>query len=405
MKNSRIIKSAFLGLSRNKTRTFLMMLGIIIGITAITMVISIGLGAEKRVMKRVKKFGLESMMIFAGGGRQMGQPSSGKPTTTLTERDAGAIRDQIPGVEDVAPFNRKGDGMVKYQEKSVTTRVFGVTPSWAPVWDWYARRGRFIQPEDQSTRARVCVIGPTLQKDLMGEEDPIGKQIRIANVPFEVVGIMETRGTSPGGGDMDNRVYIPLSTFMRRVANVDYIAGIKTRLNSRADLEHTPASIRSLLRQRHSLAPGEPDDFRVITPTEVTEMAGKVAGTFNIFLVVVAAVSLIAGGFVIANIMLISVSRRKSEIGLRKAIGAENRNIRFQFMLETLVVTLAGGVAGIVLGFLGALIFRNVTGTPVSVSWESIAAGVAFSAAVGLIAGIQPARRASRLQPIEALRS
>jgi len=403
MKSSRIVKSAVRGLNKNKLRTFLMMIGIVVGITAVTMVVSIGLGAENRVMNRVNKFGFESMMVFAGGGREMGG-SSQQPTTTLKIRDAEAIKLQIPEVTEVAPFNRKGDGTVKYQEKSVTTRVFGVTPSWAPVWDWYAARGRFIEREDQEKMGRICVIGPTLRKELMGERDPIGEQIRIGNVPFEVVGIMEQRGTSPGGGDMDDRVYVPLSTFLRRVANVDYIAGIKIRLDSGENFEQVTSSIKSLLRERHKLAPGEPDDFRIITPDAVKEFAGSVAGTFNIFLVLVAAISLIAGGFVIANIMLISISERRPEIGLRKAVGARNEDIRFQFLLEAVAVTLAGGAVGIVLGFTGALIFRTISGMPVSVSWEGVMIGIVFSAVVGSIAGIQPARKAARLEPIEALR-
>ncbi len=403
MKSGRIVKSAVRGLNKNKLRTFLMMIGIVMGITAVTMVVSIGLGAENRVMNRVKKFGLESMMVFAGGGREMGG-SSQQPTTTLTIRDTEAIKLQVPGVTEVAPFNRKGDGTVKYREKSVTTRVFGVTPAWAPVWDWYAARGRFIEREDEEQMARICVIGPTLRKELMGESDPIGEQIRIANVPFEVVGIMEQRGTSPGGGDIDDRAYIPLSTFLRRVANVDYIAGIKIRLDSGEDFEQATSSIKNLLRERHKLAPGEPDDFRIIIPDEVKEFAGSVAGTFNIFLVLVAAISLIAGGFVIANIMLISISERRAEIGLRKAIGARNEDIRFQFLLEAVAVTLAGGAAGIVLGFTGALIFRTISGMPVSVSWEGVVIGIVFSAVVGSIAGIQPARKAARLEPIDALR-
>lgn len=403
MKNTRIVKSAFRGLGKNKLRTFLMMIGVVIGITAITLVISVGLGAEERVMDRVKKFGLESIMVFAGGGREMGHPS-GERITTLKIRDAEAIKQQIAGVQNVAPFNRKGETMVKYQETSITIPLFGVTASWAPVWDWYATRGRFIQEEDEARMARVCVIGPTVKEDLFGDRSPLGEQFRIGNVLFEVIGIMESRGTSPGGGDMDNHIFIPLSTFMRRIANVDYIAGIKIRLNTAEDMEQTSASIQSLLRDRHKLAEGELDDFRIVTPTEVTEFAGKVAGTFNIFLVLVAAISLIAGGFVIANIMLISVSERRGEIGLRKAIGARKRDIRFQFLLETVAVTLTGGVIGILLGFAGALIFRTITQIPVSVSWESVALGIAFSAVVGLVAGLQPAKRASELQPIEALR-
>ncbi|MDW7681602.1 MAG: ABC transporter permease, partial [bacterium] len=347
--------------------------------------------------------GLESMMVFAGGGREMGQPG-GEQVTTLKLADAEAILRDIPEVSGTAPFNRLPGRTIKFQERAHTATIFGVTQDWSWVWDWGTAQGNFITRENEQRLERVCVIGKTVKQEVFGDANPIGEQIRIGNVLFEVIGVLESRGTSPGGGDMDNRILIPLTTFMRRIANVDYIAGIKIRLHSAENMEQTSASIQNLLRERHKLAPGEPDDFRIITPTEVTQFAGKVAGTFNIFLVLVAAISLIAGGFVIANIMLISVSERRGEIGLRKAIGARNQDIRFQFMIETIAVTLTGGIIGIVLGFSGAFGFRAITQIPVSVSWESVALGIVFSAVVGLIAGLQPAKRAAALQPIEALR-
>ncbi len=403
MKTGRIVQSSFRSLGKNKLRTFLMMIGIVIGITAVTIVVSAGLGAQKRVMSRVEKFGSKSMMVFAGGGREIGR-SSGEQVTTLKRGDSDAMLREIRTIAGAAPFNRLPGRTVSYRESSGTATVFGVTADWDVVWDWGAAQGRFIADEDEQRMARVCVIGRTVLQELFGEHDPIGEQVRIGNVPFEVVGVLEAKGTSPGGGDMDNRVVIPLSTFMRRVANVDHIAGIKVLLHDGREMDRTGETIRGLLRERHVLAPGEPDDFRIITPTEVTEFAEKVAGTFNIFLVLVAAVSLVAGGFVNANIMLISVSERRGEIGLRKAVGALDRDIRFQFTLESVAVTLTGGIVGIALGFAGALALGSVTDIPVAVSWQGVALGIVFSTMVGLIAGIQPARRAAALQPVDALR-
>ncbi|MCK5145671.1 ABC transporter permease [bacterium] len=404
MKTARIIKSSFMGLGKNKLRSFLMMIGIVIGITAVTIVVSAGLGAQKKVMTRVKKFGLESLMVFAGGGRETGRPSSGQPVTTLKLSDAETIKSTIPAIAEVAPFNRQGGGMIKYKEKSSTAMIFGVTPTWAPVWSWYTEDGDFISDEDNSRMARVCVIAPTLQKELFGDANPIGEQIRIGNVLFQIKGIMEARGISPGGGDMDNRVYVPLSTYMRRIANVDYIAGIKIRLDDVEKMNEVVVDIQSILRERHVLAHDEPDDFRVITPKAVTEFAKKVTGTFNIFLVLVAGISLISGGFVITNIMLIAVTERRHEIGLRLAVGARSRDIRFQFLLETIAITFSGGVIGVLLGFFGAFILRLATAIPVLISWEGIVLGIVFSSLVGLISGIQPAKRASDLQPVDALR-
>jgi putative ABC transport system permease protein len=405
MKTNRLLKIALTGLGRNKLRTFLMMIGIVIGIMALTLIISAGIGAQDRVMERVKKFGLESIMVFAGGGTVMGQPSGGQATATLKIEDAEVIKREVSTVTEVAPFNRKAVAEVKYLDKSTNAAVFGITPNYAYVWDWDAETGDFISEEDMANLNRVCLLGPTVKKELFGEENPIGQQIRLGNIQFEVKGVMQPKGTSPGGGDMDNRVNIPLTTFMRRFANVEYIAGIKILLNSPKEMAQTADNIRAILRERHTIAAGMPDDFSITTPTEVTKFAEKVAGTFNIFLALVAGIALIAGGVVVANIMLISVNERKKEIGLRRAVGARSKDIMLQFLFEATAVTLAGGLFGIVLGGIGAKILGFMTGMPVSVSWEGIALGIVSSSLVGIIAGIQPAKHASKLLPVDALRS
>ncbi|MDZ7722191.1 MAG: ABC transporter permease [candidate division KSB1 bacterium] len=405
MKTNRLFKIAYIGLGRNKLRTFLMMIGIVIGITALTLIVSAGLGAQKRVMDRVKKFGLHSMMVFAGGGRERGQPVGEGPTTTLTLRDAKAIKREVNGIAEVAPFSRKGNAEIKYLDQSTTAAVFGITPSWAYVWDWDVQSGDFISQTDMDHLNRVCLVGPTVQKELFGDTNPVGQHLRIGNVQFEVKGVMQPKGTSPGGGDMDNRINIPLTTFMRRVANVDYTFGIKILLTSAGEMDQAAENITAMLRERHVISPGMPDDFRIVTPDEVTEFAGKVAGTLNIFLALVAGIALISGGVVVANIMLISVNERKKEIGLRRAVGARRKDIKLQFLVEAAVVTSAGGVLGIILGGIGARILQIITGMPVLLSWEAIVLGVVCSGLVGIIAGMQPASRASRLQPVESLRS
>jgi putative ABC transport system permease protein len=405
MKTGRLIGVSFKQLGKNKLRSFLMMIGVVIGIIALTLVVSAGLGAQKRIMERVKKFGLDSLMVFSGGGREMGRPSGELPVASLKLDDAQALREEIRGIQELAPFNRKGQAEIIFQERSATATVFGVTPAWVPVWDWDAREGDFITEEDMDGLARVAVLGETVKQELFGSLNPIGEFIRVGNIQFEVKGIMEIKGTSPGGGDMDNRVYIPLTTFMRRVANVDYLAGIKVRLDSHKEIDSVALEIQSLMQERHLIAPGMPDDFTVRKPDEVKEMAERVAGTFSILLVIIAGISLVAGGVVVSNIMLISVSERKKEIGLRKAVGARRKHILFQFLLESTVVTLTGGALGIVLGVAGTRLMVMLTGMPASVSWEIIAVGVICSSLVGMIAGVQPARRASALQPTEALRS
>lgn len=404
MKTNRIILNALKSLGKNKLRSFLMMIGIIIGIFALTLIVSVGFGAKELVMERVNKFGMESLMIFAGGGVQLGQMNANQGSTTLKAEDAEYLEREISEIKGVAPFGRKRNSELKYFEKSFTSMVLGITPSYASIWNWDVTQGEFVTDEDMKTLNRVCLIGPTVQKELFGDTYPIGEQIRIGNIQFEVKGILESKGTSPGGGDMDNRIMIPLTTFMRRVANIDYLSGVKVLLYNPKDIDVTVEKISQVLRERHSLAEGVPNDFTVITPTEVTKMAEKVSGTFNIFLALLAGLSLITGGFVIANIMTISVNERKKEIGLRKAVGAGSKKIVAQFLVEALAVTISGGIIGIVLGGAGAIILGIVMQMPVSVSWESILVGVISSSAVGIFAGIQPAKKAARLNPIEALK-
>ena len=404
MKTKRIILNSLKSLGKNKLRSFLMMIGIIIGIFALTLIVSVGFGAKDLVMERVNKFGTESLMIRAGGGVQISQMNAAQGSTTLKLEDAEYLEREIPEIKGVAPFSSKGNADVKYFEKSTTATVIGCTASYATAWNWDVTEGEFITDEDMITLNRVCLIGPTVQKELFGDNYPIGEQIRIGNIQFEVKGILESKGTSPGGGDMDNRIMIPLTTFMRRVDNIDYLSAVKVLLHNSKEMNTTVEKINQGLRERHNLAVGVPDDFTIITPTEVTKMAEKVSGTFNIFLALLAGLSLITGGFVIANIMTISVNERKKEIGLRKAVGASSKNIVTQFLVEALAVTVSGGIIGIVLGGVGAIILGIVMQMPVSVSWESILVGVVSSSAIGIFAGIQPAKKAARLNPIEALK-
>ncbi len=404
MKTQRLIVSALKSLGKNKLRSFLMMIGIIIGVIALTLIVSVGVGAKQQVMERVNKFGPESLMIFAGGGTQLSQITVDQGNTTLKPDDVDYLKREISGIKDIAPFSRKGNMDIKYFEKSAAVTVLGCTPAYAPVWNWDVTGGEFINDEDMKTLNRVCLIGPTVQKELFGDIDPIGEQIRIGNIHFEVKGILESKGTSPAGGDMDNRIMIPLSTFMRRVANVDYISAAKVLLYSSGEMNMTVEKINQILRERHSLAEGTPSDFTVVTPVEVTKMAEKVSGTFNIFLTLLAGLSLLTGGFVIANIMTISVNERKKEIGLRKAVGASSRKIVLQFLFEALAVTVSGGIIGIVFGAAGAFVLGTAMQIPVSVSGATILTGVISSGIVGIIAGIQPAKKAAKLNPVEALK-
>jgi putative ABC transport system permease protein len=404
MKKDRNIKAAVKSLLHYKFRTFLMMIGVVIGIAALTMVVSAGLGSQKRVIDRVKKFGLQSIIVWAGGG-VTSQSTGGTPTNTLTLADAEAVKQEIPSVGSVAPIGRKSGVEIKYQDKSATTNVWGTTPSWVAAWDWDVTEGDFIDEEDMTSLNRVCILGTTVYKALFDSlANPVGARIMIGSVPFEVKGVMQSKGTSPRGGDMDNRIFVPLSTFMKRVDNVDYISAIKVLLNTPGDVDKTVSQVNALLRNRHQLSAGQPDDFNIVTPTEITKVAKKVAGTFNILLIIVSGIALIAGGVVIANIMLLSVNERRREIGLRLAVGAQPSDIHRQFLMEAVIVTLVGGVAGLLLGALGIELMRQFSKMPLVISWASVALGLVFSGVVGIVAGYQPAKRAASVQPVEALR-
>jgi len=407
MKTRRMIGQALRGLNRNRLRTFFMMAGIMVGITVLTVVASAGMGARERIMDRVRVFGLENMMIWAGGPTDQSQIGGMGSTVTATLKieDAEAIRSEIDGVWEVAPFSRGGQTNVRWRDRSFESPVFGVTPEWADVWNWYVDQGSFITHEDNEILARTAAIGPTVVRELFGDEDPMGQVIQVGGVPFEITGIMLEKGTSAGGGDMDNRVFVPLTTYMRRVANVNYLSAIRVQVEGVREMEPAAADIAALLRERHNLGEGIPDDFRVTTPTEVTAMVEEMQGTFNLFLILVAGIALVVGGVVVANIMLLSVSERRKEIGLRRAVGARARHIHGQFLLESVAVTFLGGIAGLLLGVAGNLLMERITGTPTLLTWHVMAVGVLFSTVVGLAAGLHPARKAAAMTPVDALRS
>ncbi len=403
MKTTRIIASGFRIMRRNKLRTFFMMIGIIVGITSLTLIFSLSKGAEKMIMNRVEKFGLNSILIQSGGGREVGL-SKGGLTTTLTLDDLKAIQNEIQNVAEISPLQLITGRDTKYMGKTASAVVIGATPEWEEVWDWSVTDGEFIDQHDMATTARVALIGLTAAGELFGSNDPIGEQIHIGNVAFEIKGVLEPKGTSPGGGDMDNRIMIPLSTLMRRMMNVDYIASAKLLIYDTDQINDSIEDIGMILRERHHLADQEPDDFRLVGPTQVMELATKIAGTFNLFLILVSGLSLIVGGIVVANLMLISVNERKGEIGLRKAIGARSQDILTQFLAETTVITVIGGIIGILLGLAGAEVLDKLIALPASISWEALVLGLLFSSIVGIAAGMMPARRAATLDPIESLR-
>ncbi|HDL17449.1 MAG TPA: FtsX-like permease family protein, partial [Bacteroidetes bacterium] len=322
----------------------------------------------------------------------------------LTQKDLRDIS-SIDGVKIVTPFQVKLNMPIKYQNLFTTATVMGVMPNWVDAWKRGASKGDFIQTEDVELLKKVCVIGQTVKKELFPDSNPIGAELLIGKVKFRVQGILQKRGASPAGTDFDNLVIIPFSTASRRLMNQPkYIAMIRVIVDDPSHLKIISQQISQILRRNHHLASQEEDDFKLTSSTQIVKMIKSVSGTLHIFLLLIAGLSLLVGGIVIMNIMLISVSERKHEIGLRKAVGARSKDILLQFILESLVITLTGGILGFIVGILGVKIMEWVTNMPAVVSWEALALAFGFSFIVGIIFGVQPARKASRLDPVEALR-
>jgi len=390
------------GLGKYKTRTFLMMLGVIVGIATLTVVVSISKGMQIKVMQSIKSFGPNAVMVSAGGGKMFGPPED--RVTSLTLADAAALREGVPGVRNVAPFTVNIEQNVIAGSRSTSSPVVGVTPEFATAWQWEAERGEFISDEDTASLSRNAVIGQTVARELFGDQDPIGETLRVNTTTFTVVGVLARRGMSPMGMDMDRRVMIPLTTAMRKMYNVDHLGMIRLYLDDASGLDAASAAAASILAERHRIAPPDENDFRIINTMSMATMASGVAKTLGTFLGLLSLVSLIVGGVVIANIMFVSVGERRKEIGIRRAFGATARDIRMQFLGEALLVTTAGGVAGMLLGLALSFGFARMKNMPTVISWEPFVLALVFSSLVGVLAGLQPARRAAALDPVEAIR-
>jgi putative ABC transport system permease protein len=403
MRLLRMGRQAAAAMGDNKTRTFLMMLGIIIGVATLTMITSSVLGARAKVMKNVGKFGFDQLAVLAGSGKKLGVFRT-LDVTTLTVEDAEAIETEIRNIREVTPQINRRDVPVKRGNLSSYATLVCANPNWTSVWKTRASKGRFISDEDISRVARVAVIGQTMVKDLFEGQDPIGEQILINNLPFKVVGILEKRGTSPAGVDMDGRILIPLTTGQKRVFNRDHLVMIKVALKEPGKMEATVKDLRGLLRERHHLQGGVEDDFTIATPKQVMKMASKISASLTLFLILVSAISLVVGAIVIANIMFIGVNERRAEIGIRRAVGARKRDILFQFLAESLFIALGGGIIGIILGLLALKALALSMKMPSALMWQPIVLALVSALLVGLLAGIQPARKAAGMNPIDVLK-
>ncbi len=400
-----IIRIAFRALARNKARAALTMLGIIIGVSAVIAMVGIGQGAQATVQAQIESMGTNLLFVSAGaqnvGGVRSGTGDSG--TNTLTVEDLEAIRREVPSVAMVTPtVNARSQLVVGNQNWN--TSVQGVSEEFTGIRKWDVQSGAFFTDADVRTAARVIVIGQTIADNLFPGADAVGQTIRVANLPFRVVGVMTRKGQDPQGRDQDDTAFAPYTSVQKKIlgsprVQVAYVSAISQDATYTAQ-----AQITELLRQRHKLSANDPNDFSVRNMTDVAEAANETNSTMTILLGCIAGVSLLVGGIGIMNIMLVSVTERTREIGIRMAIGARSSAVRTQFLIESIVLSLTGGIIGILLGVLVSVTIPALLGWPTLVSTAAIIGSVIFSAAVGIFFGYYPARKAAGLDPIEALR-
>jgi putative ABC transport system permease protein len=400
------IRTAIIALRRNVLRSVLTTLGIIIGVGSVIVMSAIGSGASKQIEQQIASLGTNQLTVFPGsmnvGGRQGGLGSA----PPLTEKDLRAVREGVTGVA-AAAGNMNGSVNVVVGNANWVTQINGSSAEIQDVRDWPLKSGRFYDAVEASSRAKVAVIGATVARELFGETDPVGSVIRMNNVPFQVVGVLSPKGQA-GGRDQDDVVIVPLQTarsrLVGRVRVPDEIGQLLVRVDDRYDIAEVQADLERTLRQRRRIQPGQNDNFQIRNFAEFLETRSATQRTLSLLLASTAAISLIVGGIGIMNIMLVSVTERTREIGLRMAIGARGGDILGQFLTEAILLCLAGGIIGLTLGVGIALVVAKVFAWPVYISPGVVLMAILASGGVGVLFGFVPARRAAQLNPIEALR-
>ena len=392
---------AWASLIANKLRSLLTMLGIIIGVAAVIALVSIGNGVKQDIENSISSLGSNLLVVLPGAPRTPGARSSQGSMKSLKISDYEAIA-KLEGVKAASPMTN-GSYVVIYQNKNWTTSVAGVNSNFQDVNNWTMTSGRFFSDKNVQNRERVAVVGQTVVKNLFADEDPVGKEIRVKNIPFRVIGVLKSKGNGTMGNDQDDTVLIPYTTSMERVEGIDYLRRVYVVPKDDEGIDRLQADIENLLRVRHNIKDTNLDDFNIQNMKSIMETVAQTTGTFTLFLGAVAAISLVVGGIGIMNIMLVSVTERTREIGVRKALGATYSVIVTQFLIEAVVISLMGGFIGIAFGIGASKVIGMVSGMSTVVSVPTIIMSFAFSMAIGLIFGIYPARKAAKLNPIDAL--
>ncbi len=392
----------------NKMRSMLTMLGIIIGVGAVITMIAVGGGVKEKVQSQIKSLGSNLIMIMPGSTTASGVRMGTGANLNLTEDDSLAIAREVPEVLLSAPMNR-GGAQVVAGGNNWATQIYGVTPDWFEARDWPVEDGRIFEQTEMQSSAKVIILGKTVVQELFGDADPINQIVRVKNIPFTVIGVLSSKGQSMMGSDQDDTAVIPISTHRNRVfgnqqGKLRRVNVIQVKVREDANMKDAETNIRDLLRQRQRTLPGQDDQFTMRNLTEILEAQEASSEVMTLLLAAVASVSLLVGGIGIMNIMLVSVTERTREIGLRMAIGARSKDILTQFLVEAITLSLIGGLIGILVGIAGSYLIAHFAGWATKLSVNSIFLAVGFSATIGIFFGYYPARKASRLLPIEALR-
>ena len=404
MNRSALLKSALLALLRNKTRSLLTVLGITIGIAAVICVVAVGEAGQAQVEQQLNSLGDNFVWIEAGGRAVNGVRTGSHGTPTLTLEDAVAIRRQIPLIKAVSP-NVDGSIQVIYGNQNWFTGYRGVSPEYLDIKRWVVDQGAAFTPDDVDNAADVCAIGRTVREQLFGVEDPIGKVIRLNGLPCKVVATLVPKGLSMSGQDQDDTILMPYTMVQKKIKGVTWLDDILCSAVSQDAVKLAGQEAAALLRDRHHLRPEMPDDFNIRNPEDIIQAQLAASRTLTVLLVTIASISLLVGGIGIMNVMLVSVTERTREIGVRVAVGATEAAIRLQFLGESVMLSLVGGTAGVLLGIVGTVVAGRTLEWPMKLSLQAVLVAALFSVAVGVFFGYYPARKASLLDPIEALRA
>ncbi len=394
---------ALRALARNKLRAFLTMLGIIIGVGAVIAMVAIGEGAKATIRSQIASLGTNLLIVLPGSNVQGGVRAGTGNVNTLVDADARAIARELPSVAFASPVLRRQDQVIAGNLNWGTTAQ-GVAPEFEQIRDWQIAGGRFLHDGDMESAAKVAVIGQTVARNLFGNDDPLDAVIRIRNIPFRVVGLLAPKGQTGQGQDQDDTVMIPYTTMQKRLMRITYVQSIVVRAVNAERVGEAQEQVTLLLRQRHRIGPERDDDFTVRNLSDIAEAAQSTARVMAVLLGSVAGISLLVGGIGIMNIMLVSVTERTREIGIRMAVGARSKDIMLQFLVEAVVMAATGGLIGILLGIGSSEVLKNWAQWPTLIDPAIVAIAFLFSGAVGIFFGFYPARKAASLDPIDALR-